>query len=61
MRQGKNVPSRHSTAAALVVVLAATSAVISLRAQEPRPENFSSASPFTDWPRYGGTPENDHY
>jgi len=55
------VPSRHSTAAALVVVLAATSAVISLRAQESQPANFSSASPFTDWPRYGGTPENDHY
>jgi len=61
LRQGKNVPSRHSTAAALVVVLAATSAVISLRAQESQPANFSSASPFTDWPRYGGTPENDHY
>jgi quinoprotein glucose dehydrogenase len=53
------VLSRNSTSTALVVLLATTSAMLSLHAQEPRPANSPAA--FTDWPRYGGTPENNHY
>ncbi|HEU0367593.1 MAG TPA: PQQ-binding-like beta-propeller repeat protein [Candidatus Acidoferrum sp.] len=50
--------SRHPTAATLVALLAATSAAISLRAQDASP---ATPARFADWPRYGGTPENNHY
>jgi len=33
--------------------------MLSLHAQESRPANSPAA--FADWPRYGGTPENNHY
>ena len=53
--------SRHRTATALVVILAATSAVISSRAQDAHGPNSPPAPSSTDWPRYGGTLENNHY
>ena len=53
--------SRNNTAAMLAVLLAATSAVISLRAQDPHPANSAAASASAEWPRYGGTLENNHY
>jgi Glucose dehydrogenase len=55
------VLSRHRTATALVVILAATSAVISSRAQDAHGPNSPPAPSSTDWPRYGGTLENNHY
>ena len=51
--------SRNSTSTTLVVLFATTSAMLSLHAQESRPANSPAA--FADWPRYGGTPENNHY
>ncbi|HET8966685.1 MAG TPA: PQQ-binding-like beta-propeller repeat protein [Candidatus Acidoferrum sp.] len=53
--------SRRRTAAALVVILAATSAVISSREPEGHGQNSPPAPSSTDWPRYGGTLENNHY
>lgn len=52
---------RHRTTAALVALLAATSALLSLRAQDAVPARLSAAPSSTDWPRYGGTLENNHY
>ena len=52
---------RHRTTAALVALLAAMSALLSLRAQDAVPARLSAAPSSTDWPRYGGTLENNHY
>jgi glucose dehydrogenase len=48
---------RNCITAALVALLAAMSAALSC-AQEASP---AAPAKFTDWPRYGGTLENNHY
>jgi glucose dehydrogenase len=53
--------SRQRTTTALAAVVFAAGAAVSLDSQNPRPVASPQPKSSTDWPRYGGTLENDHY
>ena len=54
---------RHRAAAAtvLISILFATSVIVSLNAQGTQSGKTSASPEATDWPRYGGTLEGNHY
>jgi len=54
---------RHRAAAAtvLIIILFAASAIVSINAQETQSAETSASLEATDWPRYGGAPEGNHY
>jgi quinoprotein glucose dehydrogenase len=53
--------SRQRTITALAAIVFAACAAISLESQNPRPGASPQAKSSADWPRYGGTLENNHY
>jgi quinoprotein glucose dehydrogenase len=44
-----------------MAILAVLLAAVSIRGQDPGPAVAQQPAPPVDWPRYGGTLENDHY